>query len=145
MPGPIAVYSTLCETCRELFKRIAEHPDDTSPLHSVEVKFHNIQAFLSSAEDGCHLCTLIWTEMEPCWIDMQLELLVERPELAWDPMTFEIRRPVSSRMAYVMLQRGPGDFRLASPIRMRLGYPGLPYRPENERWHTVIWAIGKCD
>jgi len=45
---------------------------------------------MSSAEDGCHLCSLIISEMSPDHVEEQLEDLINHPEHAWDQLAVEI-------------------------------------------------------
>lgn len=110
--------STLCEPCLEIFKNISEYPrwpseyvepydaskvswpsisrrrPSRQPADSPDllVKFHNIQALLCSAADGCHLCTLITTQLSPKNVNDLLEQLIERPEMAWHQLNILVWR-----------------------------------------------------
>jgi hypothetical protein len=120
--------STLCEPCLEIFKNISEYPrwpsehvepydastvswpsllrtrPSRQPADSPDlmVKFHNIQALLCSAADGCHLCTLIMTELSPKTVNDLLEQLIKRPEIAWHQLNILVWR--SNTQLIVRLQ-----------------------------------------
>lgn len=67
---------TCCAMCKQYFEMIKNHPPEASGTSVRCMDFHNIQTLVQSSEDGCHLCTLIVTEMDPehkarLWIELQ--------------------------------------------------------------------------
>jgi hypothetical protein len=77
-----------CERCQALFaeirRRLAQGMTPSSKRE--RIPFHNIQALMSSAADGCHLCSLIMAELEPEHVHHCLEDLILHPEHAWDQL-----------------------------------------------------------
>lgn len=54
-----------CAKCREYFALIKEYPVEVnSQTRSRSMRFHNINGMMEASRNGCHLCTLILTEMD---------------------------------------------------------------------------------
>jgi len=75
---------TCCAICKQYFEMIKNDPPEASGTSVRRIDFHNIQTLVQSSEDGCHLCTLIVTEMDPehrarLWTELQARGYVGEP------------------------------------------------------------------
>ena len=71
-----------CLKCRGFFAKIGEYPQQVSSETLPEsVDFHNIEELKASARAGCHLCSLIETELSQETTEELQQQLRQHPDL----------------------------------------------------------------
>jgi hypothetical protein len=78
------VFNKLCEKCSEIFRTAADCPAPGGPeaRDGKNIPFHDKRALISSATDGCHLCNLIMSDLDPHQVHYNLDDLVKHPQRA---------------------------------------------------------------
>ena len=126
------IFNGLCARCREIFRVAATFParGGPGPGDGTRVPFHNMQALMSSAMDGCHLCNLLMCDMSPHLVQYNINDLVRNP-----------RRVESQIVAVIPSERWMGDNE--PPAHRNLNTPLITLEEFNRR-AGLINSIPLC-